>query len=129
MPCKISCQYCGSLLFDEGRNTVLAFPPTFNWGPSQMPGVSLFLAESRRVECWLRTHLACPFLHTAELKGKDHIFYGQVSAFGSLDLCFFSLSFLTLLLFSRDLSTSKMVYPNGLVRLEMPICSETVADS
>ncbi|KAL7810256.1 Mss4-like protein [Trichoderma aethiopicum] len=26
LPCKVSCSYCGSLIFDEGRNMVLLFP-------------------------------------------------------------------------------------------------------
>ncbi|KAL0571512.1 hypothetical protein V5O48_010446 [Marasmius crinis-equi] len=26
LPCKVSCEYCGSLIMDEGRNMVLLFP-------------------------------------------------------------------------------------------------------
>ena len=31
LPRKISCRACGSNLMDEGRNMLMAFPPTFEW--------------------------------------------------------------------------------------------------
>ncbi|WRT64035.1 uncharacterized protein IL334_000962 [Kwoniella shivajii] len=31
LPRKVSCRACGSPLFDEGRNMIMAFPPAFEW--------------------------------------------------------------------------------------------------
>ncbi|KAA1467314.1 hypothetical protein DENSPDRAFT_235739 [Dentipellis sp. KUC8613] len=35
VPCKISCNTCRAPLFDEGRNTVLAYPSSFHFPPRQ----------------------------------------------------------------------------------------------
>ncbi|KZV90567.1 hypothetical protein EXIGLDRAFT_676967 [Exidia glandulosa HHB12029] len=37
VPCKVSCGECGSHLFDEGRNMVLAFPSAFELPPGPLP--------------------------------------------------------------------------------------------
>ncbi|KAM5538482.1 hypothetical protein V8D89_007815 [Ganoderma adspersum] len=37
VPCKVSCNVCRSPLFDEGRNTVLAYPSAFEFPGSKVP--------------------------------------------------------------------------------------------
>ncbi|EMD37495.1 hypothetical protein CERSUDRAFT_50275, partial [Gelatoporia subvermispora B] len=37
VPCKVSCSVCRSPLFDEGRNTVLAYPSSFNFPDHKVP--------------------------------------------------------------------------------------------
>jgi hypothetical protein len=38
LPCKVSCNLCGTLIADEGRNMWLAFPSLFNFsGKSNIP--------------------------------------------------------------------------------------------
>ncbi|KAH9856507.1 Mss4-like protein [Lenzites betulinus] len=37
VPCKVSCNHCRSPLFDEGRNTVLAYPSAFNFPDHKIP--------------------------------------------------------------------------------------------
>jgi len=37
VPCKVSCDTCRSSLFDEGRNTVLAYPSAFNFEGGKVP--------------------------------------------------------------------------------------------
>lgn len=37
VPCKVSCNVCRSPLFDEGRNTVLAYPSSFRFPEHKVP--------------------------------------------------------------------------------------------
>ena len=37
VPCKVSCDVCRSPLFDEGRNTVLAYPSSFRFKDGKIP--------------------------------------------------------------------------------------------
>lgn len=37
VPCKVSCDNCRSPLFDEGRNTVLAYPGSFHFKQGLVP--------------------------------------------------------------------------------------------
>jgi len=37
VPCKVSCNVCRSPLFDEGRNTVLAYPSSFKFPDHKVP--------------------------------------------------------------------------------------------
>ncbi|KAI0091358.1 Mss4-like protein [Irpex rosettiformis] len=37
VPCKVSCDQCRSPLFDEGRNTVLAYPGSFKFKDHKVP--------------------------------------------------------------------------------------------
>ncbi|TFY80661.1 hypothetical protein EWM64_g3354 [Hericium alpestre] len=37
VPCKVSCDNCRAPLFDEGRNTVLAYPSSFHFPPCGVP--------------------------------------------------------------------------------------------
>ena len=37
VPCKVSCDQCRSSLFDEGRNTVLAYPSSFKFQDGKVP--------------------------------------------------------------------------------------------
>ncbi|KAI0671554.1 Mss4-like protein [Trametes maxima] len=37
VPCKVSCDQCRSPLFDEGRNTVLAYPSSFKFPDGKVP--------------------------------------------------------------------------------------------
>lgn len=38
LPCKVSCEMCGTLIADEGRKMWLAFPSLFDFGsPPQVP--------------------------------------------------------------------------------------------
>ncbi|KZT29905.1 hypothetical protein NEOLEDRAFT_1153756 [Neolentinus lepideus HHB14362 ss-1] len=37
VPCKVSCDQCRSPLFDEGRNTVLAYPGSFKFKDRKVP--------------------------------------------------------------------------------------------
>lgn len=37
VPCKVSCNVCRSPLLDEGRNTVLAYPSSFNFPDHKVP--------------------------------------------------------------------------------------------
>ena len=38
LPCKVSCELCGTPIADEGRNMWLAFPTLFDFGdPRQVP--------------------------------------------------------------------------------------------
>ncbi|KAK9894694.1 hypothetical protein P389DRAFT_100129 [Cystobasidium minutum MCA 4210] len=53
VPCKVACDNCRSPLFDEGRNTVLCYPSSFDFGPDE--------------------HMPDDF------KAKCHIFYGSRS--------------------------------------------------
>ncbi len=40
LPCKVSCDLCGTLIADEGRNMWLAFPSLFDFGaPPRVPKV------------------------------------------------------------------------------------------
>ncbi|KAI0682844.1 Mss4-like protein [Cytidiella melzeri] len=50
VPCKVSCDQCRSPLFDEGRNTVLAYPGSFKFKNKKVP---------------------------ADFQPTSHIFYGQ----------------------------------------------------
>ncbi|THH27420.1 hypothetical protein EUX98_g6768 [Antrodiella citrinella] len=37
VPCKVSCDMCRSPIFDEGRNTVLAYPASFVFEDGRIP--------------------------------------------------------------------------------------------
>ncbi|KAI0710083.1 Mss4-like protein [Earliella scabrosa] len=37
VPCKVSCNQCRSSVFDEGRNTVLAYPSSFKFKDGKVP--------------------------------------------------------------------------------------------
>ncbi|EKM57758.1 uncharacterized protein PHACADRAFT_90575 [Phanerochaete carnosa HHB-10118-sp] len=37
VPCKVSCDQCRSPIFDEGRNTVLAYPSSFKFEDGKVP--------------------------------------------------------------------------------------------
>ena len=37
VPCKVSCNICRSPMFDEGRNTVLAYPSSFQFSDGKIP--------------------------------------------------------------------------------------------
>ncbi|EGO24316.1 hypothetical protein SERLADRAFT_467412 [Serpula lacrymans var. lacrymans S7.9] len=37
VPCKVSCNVCRSPIFDEGRNTVLAYPSSFRFPDQHIP--------------------------------------------------------------------------------------------
>ncbi|GJE96560.1 hypothetical protein PsYK624_127570 [Phanerochaete sordida] len=37
VPCKVSCDQCRSPIFDEGRNTVLAYPSSFKFKDGKVP--------------------------------------------------------------------------------------------
>ncbi|KAH9838371.1 Mss4-like protein [Rhodofomes roseus] len=37
VPCKVSCNVCRSPMFDEGRNTVLAYPSSFRFKDAKVP--------------------------------------------------------------------------------------------
>ena len=50
LPCKLSCNYCGTMIADEGRNMFLVFPSIFDFKNNVIPDI------------W---------------KPRCHIFYGQ----------------------------------------------------